>query len=417
MNLRESVELSTVLSKEEFVKYKSNKENIAKLQLDFNLFELFEGVFGENAWSKLFAFFIDSTEKHNLGKNAFHIWSKVIARSDDQYVKFIYGIEERIESINIKTEWSTSEGRRIDMLIELFDKTNELIGVIGFENKIDSNELASQVSDYQKAISYTYPKARKIIMFCTPDGRESMTAIYDNSECPYIAISYSTLKEVFESLSPTVTGELKLIIRSLSKYIHLLILIRENQKILTRTYSDIKQFNKKNIYSPSIPFLNKFIEYLFAKQNRPRIPFLLWHKTFSTNVIEIRDADLGVANQLIPCYMLHSKKNPQIGDYFVVRLMVWSKILYKRASYDKNTREKVHSDIFEYLKFDDTNGKPQDWHPWVNIWTSRKYQLRDFGVNDIENMFELLDESIIKTYPRLKLKFPQYLRNNKNLYR
>lgn len=55
-----------------------------------------------------------------------------------------------------------------------------------------------------------------------------------------------------------------------------------------------------------------------------------------------------------------------------------------------------------------TKNEPKHWGPWINIWTSRKYQLVDLGEKDCKGLLDSLHETINLTYDQMKKKLNNF---------
>ena len=75
-----------------------------------------------------------------------------------------------------------------------------------------------------------------------------------------------------------------------------------------------------------------------------------------------------------------------------------------------NDKQPILNDVLNYMQLPNTRNEPKHWDPWINIWTSNKYQLVDLGETDIKNMLRLLEESMDQTYAQLKKKFNEYVK-------
>lgn len=400
--MKKTASLDEILSHSEIVELGINESILIELNQELNIFSHFEGIFNENVWTRIFAFLLDSKSKHGKGIDIFNHWIDIVSKERNELSElFINKLSTRAHSIHTKIEWSTEHGRRVDLLIKISDESGSIIGVIGIENKVNSAEQEAQISDYQKSIQSVFPNIPKIILYCTPDGRESKTSIKEYTDCPCLSISYLSFQAICSNFSKDTEGELQLILKSTDRYLKMILAKEKRRILLEKTFDDSLPFNERNKYSPVLPFFNKFE--IFLRQNH-KLLFKGGFKTFSTNELDVFVEELrSPDNMMVPCYMLHSdKKEPRIGDYFVVRLMIHSKRIHKLKVKDK---QPILNDILEKMKIPNSRNEPKHWDPWVNIWTSEKYQLIDMDEQDMRNMLQLLSKSIDTTFTQLKEKY------------
>lgn len=404
--LKKTAPLSEKLTDEQIAELKNLETLLEKHKHQFNLLSYFENIFNENVWTRVFTFFLDSEEKHLLGNLFFNYWFDLLSTDHPNFKSlFLDKLVTKPVKIISRTEWSTPYNRRIDLILELNDSDGNVIGVIGLENKLDSSEQEEQISDYQKALSIKFPAIPKIILYSTPDGRNPTTALKKYRDCPCLPISYSSFKNVFEHFSKNTSGELQLIINSTFNYLDFMLARVRKKEIQSLLYDPSLPFQERNRYSPIKTFFNDFIEYI--KKNH-RFPFKgVYAHTFSTDEISFSFEHLRTPN-LIPKYVLKGlTKEPRVGDYFVVRVMIYCVDFRTMKSKDKQPTIEL---ILKHLQLPFTKNEPKHWGPWINIWTSRKYQLIDLGEKDFKGLLDLLHETIDLTYPDLKKKFDEFVK-------
>ena len=408
--MKKVASLSEVIDESQLKELNECEDTIKTFNKEFNLIFYFEKIFNENVWTRVFASLLSSEEKHGLNIQVFNFWiSQISNEKTDINSLFRDKLKVKPHKIFVKTEWSTPDNRRVDLILELNDIYGNVIGIIGLENKVDSAEQEEQLADYQKAISIVFPDVPKILLYCSPNGRLSKTAEENFENCPYLPISYKSFQLVFDHFAKSTDGELNLIFKSLNNYLKLLLARVRRHEILSAAYDTTIPFNERNKYSPVLPFFNDLYEYF--KKNK-KFPFQGWFKTFSTNEVDIFVQDLKTP-LLQPCYMLHFlNKEPRVGDYYLVRLMIHSKRIHKLNVKDK---EPILYDILGQMIIPNTRGEPEHWDPWVNIWTSNKQQLEDMGQIDMKNILDLMHQAIDETYANLEVKFKEYIKIRKNI--
>lgn len=409
--MKKTAQLSEVLTENQLKELENANKILIEYKHHFNILDYLENIFNENVWTRIFAYVLNSEEKHLLGNATFNYWIEQICSNREEFTRlFLNKLTKKPSKIIVKTEWSTPQGRRIDLIIELIDLDGNLLGIIGIENKVNSGDQEAQISDYQKSLQEIFPFAPKIILYLTPNGRSSTTSLNNFSDCPCLPIDYSSFKNVFQHFSNLTSGEVQLIFKSTYNYLELMLAKEKKREILVSVYDPSLPFNERNKYSPLMSFFNDLYAYFKAYRKFPFDKATLG--TFSTNEIKIFVEELRKP-KLVPAYLLHSSvKEPRVGDYFVVRLMIHSSIIHKMKVKDK---QPILNDILSFMQLPNTRNEPKHWDPWVNIWTSNKYQLVDLGETDIKNMLELLEESMEQTYTLMKKKYEEYVKLKPNI--
>lgn len=319
---KKTAQLSEKLNESQLAELSQIEKILEKHKHHFNLLNYFEDIFSEIVYTRIFAFFLDSEEKHSLGISFFNYWIEQLSLEQEKFkTLFLDKFNNKAAKTISRTEWSTPENRRLDLILELNDSAGNVIAVIGLENKVDASEQEEQLSDYQKALIKKFPSVPKIILFSTPDGREPTTALKKFKECPCLPISYTSFRNVFEYFSKNTTGEIQLIINSTFNYLDYLLARVRKKQIDSLLYDSSAPINERNKYSPVLTFFNIFIDYLIANKKFPFRNGGL--RTFSTDEISISVFDIRTS-QIEPAYVLKSlKKEPRVGDYFVVMVMLY----------------------------------------------------------------------------------------------
>lgn len=392
------------MSKNEIHPLEKLKARYAELKSQFNLFSLFHEIFDENAWTRLFSFLTDS-KKSLIDTSTFITdWLSQVNKENQSNLASLEKFNKlKIKSSKTILEWSTLAGRRLDLLIELFDESNSLLGVIGLENKVDSGEQEKQLSDYQSALIEEFPKIPKILFFCTPDGRDSKTA-EEIEQCPVLNISYATILDTIINLTHKHEGKQLFLLESLSDYLELLVISYKIKKM------ELLSSRSKN---PSIPLFDALKRNLQSIQLPFYLPAFL---TYSTNEAQFYVGDFSPVFEDAPiyvCYWLYSKKKkPQIGDLFHVRLSLYYDKLFK---IDKDNREEIIRKLRMIFRIPNSRAELNHSHKWVTIWSSEPYYLRDMGEKDIVGLTNLYKSSIDKTFQHLESKMIEYSLANEKL--
>jgi hypothetical protein len=217
----------------------------------FDLLTVFEELLDEMAWSRLFAYLLDSTQTHELSQKVI----RLILERNSQVINFqkLLPSENQTESICI-TEWKTEKGRRIDILIKVIDNLGNIKAVIGIENKVDSGEQKDQIRDYQKSLIHSFPNIPKVMFYLTLDGKFSETS--DNKEeCPYFTVSYSNISSVCSEIIQETSGQAQLFLTVLKNHIDKI----TNTKVMDKeAIQHIKNLYKNREYREAFKLINEY---------------------------------------------------------------------------------------------------------------------------------------------------------------
>jgi hypothetical protein len=366
-------------------------KKLQTIQNDFDLFSLFEDVLVENAWSRLFAFLLDSRRNHNLGTAVFRSWLKLLPNSPVTSLVSAF-------STRVYTEWGTEERRRIDIVIEVLSPTRQILGVVGVENKIWSGEQESQVADYQKALTAAYPgKISKAIVFLSPDGRQSTTACATAS-CPCIAATHSSIANACATIPPSSTS-ISHAISAMCAHLRRTHMTEDAKSLVAKLYEKpahriALKFIAANLptVAAAIDMIPKTLKDTHHIESKCEWKYGLHEFNFSVfNLNELIEA-----KKVGFYYMLLSESRPEaadIGDAVTVRLML---------HVEKDTdRRKSLAEAFR-KEMPASKGNFRQWGPWENIWVGESYVLEDFGHKDVEGMAKILAHGIDQTYSTLK---------------
>ena len=393
------------MSKNEIDSLEKLKARYAELKSQFNLFSLFHEIFDENAWTRLFSFLTDS-KKSLIDTSTFITdWLTQVNRENQSNLASLEKFNKlKIKSSKTIIEWSTLAGRRLDLLIELFDESNSLVGVIGLENKVDSGEQEKQLSDYQSALIEEFPKIPKILFFCTPDGRHSKTA-EEIEQCPVLSISYATILDTIINLTHKHEGKQLFLLESLSDYLELLVI---SNKIKKMTLRQTRRFNNSS---------TNLFDNLKSSLENIQLPFYLpQFSTYSTNEVQLWVGDFNPVIEEAPlyvCYWLYSeKKKPQVGDLFHVRLSLNYGKLYK---IDQEKRNEIIRKFRTIFRVPNSRAELMHSHKWVTIWSSEPYYLKDMGEKDVAGLTNLYKSSIDNTYHHFELTMMEFASRNEKL--
>ncbi len=386
-------------------------------QRQFDLLSVYEELIDEMAWSRLFAYLLDSTKNHGLGQSAFR---KLI-----QLIPNLKLFSKSIPAdINTKTlcvtEWNTENSRRLDILIKLIDSKGEIKAVVGIENKVDSGEQNDQIRDYQKSLSKAFPEIPKVLIYLTPDGRTPETADSDLN-CPALSVSYdgiSTVCEqiVCEQIKTQTTTQGQIFLSVLKNHIDKLTnnqkMDKEALQLIRELYQDPDHRQAIKLISQHSPNVRSVFDDISIRLSKSKsLPFEIektsidYYPKTSSNPHEFKLSidelsDIGHKG-FGPIYMLHCENpNPDFGDIFTLRIALWySDFEGKNATTRNSLRDKVSKNF----AFPNPLGTNRHWAKWICIWTGDSYKLRDLGEKDVEGLTALLTDGVKQTYDQYKL--------------
>lgn len=191
------------------------KNEIKENALNFNIFSALGVLRKETFQSRFLAYLLNPKEQHC--QDAIFL-NKFLERLD------IPAID--LQNIQITPEYDAGAFGRMDIVITC--QENNWIVVI--ENKIDAGEGEQQLERYSNWLKEQKYKLKKLI-FLTPTGHESVTAIKDS----YRQFSYLELAEIFEPSLNTITANVVRVV--LEQYIINLktiagVVMSENKELL-----------------------------------------------------------------------------------------------------------------------------------------------------------------------------------------
>jgi len=413
-----------ILGRPEFKKLQNIGIKLQKENSCFDMLTLFNDVLVENSWSHLFAYLFRSEENHRLGQRFFRTWFQFASDSHPELANYQNGLPDVDNSQTIVSlPWPTPNGRFLDILVEIRSKIDDRVFVVGIENKVASGEQRDQLKDYQRALIEEFRYSPKVIIFLTPDGRESQTS--DNcSDCPCFAVPYKSIISTCKTILPECEGQAEILIKVLKTHISRMVGVNDmEKKIKSLIYQLYKKPNHRraieliNLYTPNITFVFEPLEKYFGNlpnqkvtlpmRNRKALAWF-WHRNEFN--VQFKELDGISSNKGIHVsYMLKfPNESPVIGDRFTLRIMV--NILDKQNFPDRD-RNRVKKTIKSSMQLSErSNGQDWDWGPWVSIWVGDSYELRDMGSKDVEGLKNLLFATICKTYPELKKKLIAFSR-------
>jgi thymidylate synthase len=387
----------------------------------FDLLALFDDVLLENSWSRLFTYLFNSNAEHKLEQRFFRIWMQRRTDSNAFLREFLRRLPDANSSQTVAvSEWQTPDGRRLDILIRVINATGRTVSVVGIENKVDSGEQVDQIADYQQALRRSFPGIPKVAVFLTPDGREPTTS--DNSpDCPCFALPYSTILSTCETLLTESEGQATVFLSVLKNHISRLVGVNKMEKqiksLIHKLYKNPNHRQAIKIiaqYAPNISSvfdgLREFWENLSKQnvklpiRNRTTAVYTYSTKEFKVQFEELDNISSGKGPWIN--YMLHfPDTNPDVGDRFTLRVMLWDENLEGKSS---GVKERFKEAIQSRMLLSGNLGEHRHWGPWVSLWVGGSYQLVDMGSRDIKGLSSLLMDGVRQTYPELKRKLTAF---------
>lgn len=315
-------------------------------------------------------------------------------------------------------EYTTTKKRRVDILVRILNAKHRVMAVIGIENKLNSPEQRAQIADYQAALTEVFPKADRLILYLTPDGREARTANASET-CPYLPVSYQTMVKICQSLCAVAGPKVALLLESLCSEIESMVLgetkmEKEAKELIRQLWADPDHRKAMRLIIECIPTPRKLWETdLFKRVEAPLKELgvelaeespICFYPNRSESPPEIKFGCGGKVGEAAEqayfslIYMLHCcDKNPVFGCEFVLRLMAWCE--------SSSARQFVKN--MELQKELPASGTLRNWSSWENIWTGGSYTLRDFDRLDLEGMANLLLDGVRLTWPVLAKKMAE----------
>jgi len=410
--MNETVLINKFAETSEFKQLQSVGLQIHDNQRQFDLLSVYKELIDEMAWSRLFAYLLDSTQNHGLDQATFR---KLLQQIPDlkQFVKSLPS-ETKTKTICV-TEWKTETSRRVDILIKLIDKKGKINAVVGIENKVDSGEQNDQIRAYQKSISIAFPKIPKVLLYLTPDGR--LTETGDNDiKCPCFPVAYDIVSKVCEQINSSIDGQGHIFLSVLKNYIDKLtntqIMDKEALQLIRKLYKDPEHRQAIKLISQYSPNIRSVFDDLALKLNNSKVlPFPIKHASidfypktspnpheFKIYIDDLRD--IVDSKVFVPSYILHCENsNPDVGDIFTLRIA----ILYSNfKGRDVASRQSIRDKVQNGFSFTNSLGTNKHWSQWICVWTGNSYKLTDMGDNDVKGLKALLTKGIKDTYQDYK---------------
>lgn len=378
------------------------------LEKEFDVLSVFDDLLIENAWSRVFAYLLNSENSHGLGGGflkAFLNEGKESSELVNQYLKALKLNDS--DQIFVELEWQTEQKRRLDILIKISNKKGILKGIVGIENKLFAGEQYAQVSDYQAELKNKFKAIPKLLLFLSIDGRESITMDEENIECPCISLGY---RSILRSIENTKSGNknaqtfLNILNQHMTKLTNSKTAEDKIKKLVRGIYSN--KNNREIIeaimqYIPGTRDVTELLEHNLREYDG--IPkkaksedYFFYFFPETGNPYEYKVDLPGLYHKklkLYVTYVLLADRDPKIGSTFQLRIAVWR----ENSKYDS-------TQIRRAFEIDGTKGGLKDWANkcWVNIWTGDRYTLQDLGKKDAEGLFNIFKSAYLETYKQLR---------------
>ncbi|MCA9172892.1 MAG: PD-(D/E)XK nuclease family protein [Planctomycetales bacterium] len=394
---------------------------LTQIEPEFDLFEFLQTL-SEDASSRALAFLLDSSREHELGTRFFdalidNVHREGSGRTHRLSLRQSLGLHG--QSTSVATEWATSDGRRLDLLIRVYDSMRNLIAVVGIENKHWAAEQPEQVSHYQNELVKRFPHVgERVLLFLSPGARPSSTADL-TCECPYVPCSYRTVIAALEEAETLADGEIRVFITSLKSHLDKNLegshaMSAQIRDLVRAIYRDPKHRNAIKHILDHIPRFGTLVNEiqdrveLHLATNYPNEPFTYttYPKTRLDRLQEIQALPVRLAERTKDAdgfsfyYLLHPDRTkaaadvPDLGDHVTVQLIAWCE--------KKDFRDNVDAlALAEQLP--KTIGTPDSWcSQWREVWAGGSHQLVDLGDVDAAACADLFINAIDATFPILK---------------
>jgi len=372
-----------------------------------SVLDLLQDLIDERAFTRIIAYFLESNESHGLGDYFLKSILRVVGTTLKPY--------ERLHSTAI-SEWKTFDNNFLDTLVVVHESAlgqpGDIKFVVGLENKIFASEREEQLSDYQKALTRSYPQAKRLLLFLTPDGRAGATADSGSRRsCPVRQLSYHNLVQIAESaVARAATPDIKLLLRSIPRFVKKYII--SEYKVEGSMQELLKKINRspkkkkalaviaKNIFLPNIR--NLIYEYIIRMlQEKHPGAYVEWHyprRTPSPNEFNIAFADLYRAG-LGVYYQLWRRDS---SSPFGIRIMAWC---------EKPRHRRYVEKMRERLKLPRPEGETKEWGQWCCLWAGPEYRIKDQEIERMQSepLLKLLSGTIKRTHSIIE----KYLRIHK----
>ena len=189
------IKIRDLLLSNDFKRLTGKKEEV-------NIFKIINMVDKEAVHSDMLAWLFNPYENHNLNDKAVKGLLMQLSEKDAEYINLLL---QEYSDLEVYREYTTNNGRRIDILLE--SRNNKVIFII--ENKIWSGEGDNQLEDYKKFIDEKYNDYNRIFLYLTPEKERK------EQYKGYTHITYNTIYKILNNLLQD--NQIKLEIRTVLK--------------------------------------------------------------------------------------------------------------------------------------------------------------------------------------------------------
>jgi len=177
-------------------------KKLSEIKDEVNIFKIINMVDKEAVHSDMLAWLFNPYENHNLNDKAVKGLLMQLSEKDAEYINLLL---QKYSDLEVYKEYTTNNGRRIDILLE--SRNNKVIFII--ENKIWSGEGDNQLEDYKKYIDEKYSDYSRIFLYLTPEKERK------EQYKGYTHITYNTIYKIINNLLQD--NQIKLEIRTVLK--------------------------------------------------------------------------------------------------------------------------------------------------------------------------------------------------------
>lgn len=177
-------------------------KKLSEIKDEVNIFKILNMVDKETVHSDMLAWLFNPYENHNLNDKAIKVLLMQLSENDAEYINLLL---LNYSDLEVYKEYTTNNGRRIDILME--SRNNKVIFII--ENKIWSGEGDNQLEDYKKFIDEKYNDYNRIFLYLTPEKERK------EQYKGYTHITYNTIYKIINNLLQD--NQIKLEIRTVLK--------------------------------------------------------------------------------------------------------------------------------------------------------------------------------------------------------
>ena len=189
------IKIRDLLLSNDFKRLTGKKEEV-------NIFKIINMVDKEAVHSDMLAWLFNPYENHNLNDKAVKGLLMQLSEKDAEYINLLL---QEYSDLEVYREYTTNNGRRIDILLE--SRNNKVIFII--ENKIWSGEGDNQLEDYKKFIDEKYNDYNRIFLYLTPEKERK------EQYKGYTHITYNTIYKIINNILHD--NQIKLEIRAVLK--------------------------------------------------------------------------------------------------------------------------------------------------------------------------------------------------------